>query len=83
MFLNIALGLGAITLVQAAGYFFKLNKNLVTGACTLIIMAGIWFGIKAAREEAIRETPSRSGIELGYPSSNSQSESPQTPRVKS
>ena len=59
MFLNIALGLGAITLVQAAGYFFKLNKSLVAGACTLIIIAGMWFGIKTARDEAVRQTPSR------------------------
>jgi hypothetical protein len=57
-FLNIALGLGAITLVQAAGYFFKLNKNLVAGACT-IMMVGMWFGIQTAREGAIRQTPSR------------------------
>jgi hypothetical protein len=55
MFLNIALGLTALTLVQAAGYFFKLNQNLVKGACTLIIMAGIWFGIQTSREEALKE----------------------------
>jgi len=61
MFLNIALGLGALTLVQAASYFFKLNVNLVRGACTLIIMAGMWFGIQAAREDAIREKASPPG----------------------
>lgn len=61
MFLNIALGLGALTLVQAAGYFFKLNDNLVKGACTLLIMAGVWFGIQAAREDAIREKVSPPG----------------------
>lgn len=54
MYLNLALGLGAITLVQAAGYFFKLNKNLVQGSCTLIIMVGMWYGVTTAREEAIR-----------------------------
>ena len=60
MFLNIAVGLTALTLVQAAGYFFKLNKNLVTGACTLIVMVGIVFSIQASRDEALKE---RSGFE--------------------
>jgi hypothetical protein len=55
MYLNLALGLGAITLVQAAGYFFKLNKNLVQGASTLIVMLGMWYGVTTAREEAIMQ----------------------------
>jgi hypothetical protein len=34
---------------EAAGYFFKLNTNLVAGARTLILMVVIWFAIKASR----------------------------------
>jgi hypothetical protein len=63
MYLNLALGLGAITLVQAAGYFFRLNKNLVAGTCTIIMMAGMWFGIQTAREEAIRDKTAQSANE--------------------
>jgi hypothetical protein len=57
---------GAAALVEAAGYFFKLNKNLVAGARTLMLMAAIRFAVKASRETVTpHATPSRSGIELG------------------
>jgi hypothetical protein len=64
-----ALAFGAAALVEAAGYFFKLNKNVIAGARTLILMIAIWFAIKASREMVTpNEAPSRSGIELGSPS---------------
>jgi transposase len=47
--------MGLVTLIQAAGYFFKLNKNFVAGTSTLIVMIGLWFGIQTAREEAIKD----------------------------
>jgi hypothetical protein len=55
LYLNIAIGIGAVTLIQAAGYFFKLNKNFVAGTSTLIVMIGLWFGVQTAREEALKE----------------------------
>jgi len=42
-------GLWDAALVEAAGYFFKLNTNLVAGARTLILMVAIRFAIKASR----------------------------------
>ena len=59
LYLNIAIGLGALTLIQAAGYFFKLNKNLVVGTSTLIVMIGMWFPVQTAREEALKESASQ------------------------
>jgi hypothetical protein len=59
LYLNIAIGMGLVTLIQAAGYFFKLNKNFVAGTSTLIVMIGLWFGIQTAREEAIKERASQ------------------------
>jgi hypothetical protein len=59
LYLNIAIGLAAITLIQAAGYFFKLNKNLVAGTSTLIVMIGLWFAVQTAREEALKERASQ------------------------
>jgi hypothetical protein len=59
LYLNIAIGMGAVTLIQAAGYFFKLNKNLVAGTSTLIVMIGLWFGVQTAREEALKERASQ------------------------
>jgi hypothetical protein len=59
LYLNIAIGMGLVTLIQAAGYFFKFNKNFVAGTSTLIVMLGLWFGIQTAREEAIKERASQ------------------------
>ena len=50
MSLTFALAFAAAALVEAAGYFFKLNKNLVAGARTLIFMVGLWFAVTASRE---------------------------------
>jgi hypothetical protein len=63
-----ALAFGAAAVVEAAGYFFKLNKHVITGARTLIIMVGMWFTIEASREETVKpkKTPSRSEIQLEY-----------------
>ena len=61
-----AFALGAAAIVEAAGHFFKLNKNFGAGARTLILMAAIWFAVKASRETVTPQaTPPRSGIELG------------------
>jgi hypothetical protein len=58
-YLNIAIGMRAVTLIQAAGYFFKLNKNFVAGTSTLIVMIGLWFAVQTAREEALKERASQ------------------------
>jgi hypothetical protein len=64
MSLAFALAFAAAALVEAAGYFFKLNKNLVAGARTLIIMVGLWFAVTASRETITpKGTPSE--IKLG------------------
>jgi len=49
MSLAFALTFAAAALVEAAGYFFKLNTNLVAGARTLTLMVAVWFGVKASR----------------------------------
>lgn len=59
LYLNIAIGIGAVILIQAAGYFFKLNKNFVASTSTLIVMIGLWFGVQTAREEAFKERASQ------------------------
>jgi len=59
LYLNIAIGMGAVILIQAAGYFFKLNKNFVAGTSTLIVMIGLWFAVQTAREEALKERASQ------------------------
>ncbi|MEH2526758.1 MULTISPECIES: hypothetical protein [unclassified Bradyrhizobium] len=65
MSLAFALAFAAAALVEAAGYFFKLNKNLVAGARTLIIMVGLWFAVTASRETiTTKGTPSE--IKLGH-----------------
>jgi hypothetical protein len=62
LYLNIAIGMGVVTVIQAAGYFFKLNKNFVAGTCTLIVMIGMWFCVQTAREEALKERLVKSGL---------------------
>jgi hypothetical protein len=67
MTLAFALAFAAAAVVEAAGHFFKLNKHLVAGARTLIIMVGLWFAVKASREEVTpKKTPARPDIQLGY-----------------
>jgi hypothetical protein len=69
MSLAFALAFAAAALVEAAGYFFKLNKNVVAGARTLIIMVGLWFAVTASRETITpKGTPSE--IKLGCLSSH-------------
>jgi hypothetical protein len=60
--LAFALAFGAVAAVEAAGYFFKLNKHVIAGARTLIIMIGLWFAVKASRETV---TPKRDTISIG------------------
>jgi hypothetical protein len=59
LYLDIAIGMGVLTLIQAAGYFLKLNKNLVAGTSTLVVMIGLWFAVQTAREEAVKERASQ------------------------
>jgi hypothetical protein len=72
MTLAFALAFAAAAVVETAGHFFKLNKNLVAGARTLIIMVGLWFAVKASREATVtpKKTPARPEILLGYLPSN-------------
>ena len=68
MFILIAtLGFVALAAVNAAGYYFKLNKNLVSAASILITMVSVWLSLTAAREEARRERAHQSSIEMGHP----------------
>jgi hypothetical protein len=68
MTLAFALAFAAAAVVEAAGHFLKLNKHLVAGARTLIIMVGLWFAVKASREETAtpKKSPARPEIQLGY-----------------
>ena len=69
MTLAFTLAFAAAALVEAAGYFLKLNKNLVAGTRTLIIMVGLWFAVTASRETITpKATPSE--IKLGLLSSH-------------
>ena len=65
MSLAFALAFAAAALVEVVGHLLKLNKNLVAGARTLIIMVGLWFAVTASRETTTpKGTPSE--IKLGY-----------------
>jgi hypothetical protein len=67
MSLAFALAFAAAALVELSGHLFKLNKNFVAGARTVIIMGGLWFAVKASREPATPKRPSsQSEIRLGY-----------------
>ena len=59
LYSNIAIVMGAVILIQAAGYFFKINKSFVAAASTLILMIGLWFGVQTAREEVLKERASQ------------------------
>jgi hypothetical protein len=58
-------GFAVLAAVNAVGYYFKLNRNLIAAASVLVIMASIWFGLKAARVEAVPDRAHQSSIELG------------------
>lgn len=45
--------------VAGAGLYFRLNQNLITGTCMVIIMASVWLSLLAKREE-IRTQPALS-----------------------
>jgi hypothetical protein len=62
--LTATLGFVALAAVNAAGYYFKLNKNLISAASILVIMVSVWFSLKASREEVLRERAHQSSIEL-------------------
>jgi hypothetical protein len=64
MTLAFTLAFAAAALVEAAGYFLRLNKNLVAGARTLIIMVGVWFAVTASRE-TVTPKGSPSEIKMG------------------
>lgn len=66
MFILVATsGFVVLAAVNVAGYYFKLNKNLISAASVLVIVASIWFGLKATREEAVQNRAHQSSIELG------------------
>jgi hypothetical protein len=37
--------------IQAMGFYLKLNKNVVSGLSIVIMMAAVWLGIEARRED--------------------------------
>lgn len=64
----IPLAVAAAVVVEAAGRFFQIDKNIVTGIRTLVVITGIWFAVKVAREaDAAHSTdrPPRSNAILG------------------
>jgi hypothetical protein len=65
MFSAFALAFAGATMIEAAGYFFKLNRNLVAGVRTLIIMTGLWFAVAAGRQEEPRQPPAPTALTLG------------------
>ncbi|WP_375314391.1 hypothetical protein WHZ77_15420 [Bradyrhizobium sp. A5] len=52
-----ALAFAGAAMIEAAGHFFKLNRSLVAGVRTLIIMTGLWFAVAASRQEEPRKQP--------------------------
>jgi hypothetical protein len=48
-------GFVALSLVQAAGFYFRLNTNLTVGVSTVIIMAAVWLSLAAKRADVARE----------------------------
>ncbi len=67
MFAVVAIsGFAVLAAVNAVGYYLKLNRNLISAASVVVIMASIWFGLKAARLEAIPDRARQSSLELGY-----------------
>jgi hypothetical protein len=37
--------------IQATGFYLKLNRNLVSGLSMVIMMAAVWLGLEARRED--------------------------------
>ena len=65
MLSSFALAFAGAAMVEAAGHFFKLNKNLVAGVRTLIIMTGLWFAVAASRQEEPRRPPAQTALTFG------------------
>lgn len=57
-----ALAFAGATMIEAAGHFFKLNRNLVAGVRTLIIMIGLWWAVAASRQEEPRRPPAPTAL---------------------
>ncbi|MCK1390966.1 hypothetical protein [Bradyrhizobium sp. 1] len=62
MFFAFALTFAGATMIEAAGYFFKLNRNLIAGVRT---MTGLWFAVAAGRQEEPRQPPAPTALTLG------------------
>lgn len=60
-----ALAFAGAIMIEAAGHFFQLNRNLVAGARTLIVMIGLWFAVVASRQEEPRRPPAPTALTLG------------------
>jgi hypothetical protein len=54
-----------IAAIEAAGYFFKLNKNIFAAVRTLFIIGAIWFAVKANHETATPQAAPRQVISNG------------------
>lgn len=48
-------GFVVLASVTGAGFYFRLNQNLVRGASIVIIMVAVWFSVLAAREDVRKE----------------------------
>ena len=57
-----ALAFAGAAMIEAAGHFFQLNKNLVAGVRTLIIMIGLWFAVAANRQEEPQKPPAPTAL---------------------
>ncbi|MGY8709644.1 hypothetical protein RAD16_28220 [Bradyrhizobium sp. 18BD] len=57
-----ALAFAGAAMIEGAGHFFQLNKNLVAGVRTLIIMIGLWFAVVASRQEESQKPPAPAAL---------------------
>lgn len=48
-------GFVVLASVTGAGFYFRLNQNLVMGTSTVIIMVAVWLSVLATREDLRRE----------------------------
>lgn len=59
-----------IAAIEAAGYFFKLNKNIFVAVRTLFIMGAIWFAVKANHETTTPHAAPHQLVSNGAPSND-------------